>query len=121
MDDLARDPEGPSNGVRAGWAVEALETFARKTGQLADVEHDPGTVVGDLLANLHHLTDVMGVDWDTVEAQGREHYLAERLTPPYQALAQLQDHLSGREWGGDTWGRVAEILGDAGFALAEPQ
>jgi hypothetical protein len=55
---LIKSHADPSNSDRALWGSLAVATFASVTGQSGDVEVDPETVLGDLLASLKHWCDV---------------------------------------------------------------
>jgi hypothetical protein len=119
MDDLARMSE-VTNDRRARWAREALETFARQSGQSADLLDGDTEVIGDLLCDLHHWADAHDVLWDQALARGEMHYEAERVTPPAEALAKIAAHLSGREWDSETVEVVADIVRQSGFDVHEP-
>ncbi|MFV9459522.1 hypothetical protein ACNJ7E_39610 [Rhodococcus sp. NM-2] len=62
------------NGVRALRAGDGLISYARTCN--TDRE-EAMTVFGDFLGDLHHLADVMGVDWDEAQRRGTVHYTAE--------------------------------------------
>lgn len=66
----------PSNADRADWAYSALEAFAKRTRQdtSGDLKHAQYTVVTDLLADLMHLCDRDGIDFETCLIGGRGHY-----------------------------------------------
>jgi hypothetical protein len=84
----ARNPKAtsmngePSNETRAEWAREALETFGDQTGQsgyfdVTDPEKRESCIreiVGDFLADLHHLVRLEGLDFAELVAQGVEHH-----------------------------------------------
>jgi hypothetical protein len=59
------DTGGVTNEQRAGWAMNALQTFAKDTG-LADengeLAEDLATVVGDLMADVMHLAGAQHYD-----------------------------------------------------------
>ncbi len=64
------------NNHRARWAVAALETFARSTG--LDLEEDgKETAIMDLLADLMHLSDIEGMNFDVLIERARGHYINE--------------------------------------------
>jgi hypothetical protein len=71
----------PNNDDRAGWAAKAVETFARQTKQLKEGDELPPVdaegpndwweeVLGDLVADLIHLTDRLGIEWGDVVIRG---------------------------------------------------
>jgi hypothetical protein len=62
------------NLTRAGWAFAALHTFAGRTGVHGE---NPATALGDLLADIRHLCDALGVDYSEVDANGAGHYAEE--------------------------------------------
>lgn len=64
-----------TNEDRAAWAEDACETFAEITGQ--DVEHDLPEIIGDLIANLMHLANQVGLCAEERLEVGRMHYEAE--------------------------------------------
>lgn len=71
------------NHDRAELAGVALQAFAFVAGQSEDLaKHDPDTVLGDLLADLHHWADRRGVDWETAVSRGEGHYDAELVEQP---------------------------------------
>lgn len=62
----------PSNDDRAQWAWNGLERFGKDTGQ--KMKHDLPEIVGDFLADLMHLCNRDGLDFDERLANGRGHY-----------------------------------------------
>ena len=52
---LPHDPD-EQNAARSMWALQALDTFARETGQSISMD-GLGEVMGDLLVDLAHLAD----------------------------------------------------------------
>jgi len=76
----------PSNTDRALWGSLAVVTFASVTGQTGDVEVDPETVLGDLLAGLMHWCDVQKanpgraepIEFESALERARNHYREER-------------------------------------------
>lgn len=68
------------NANRRGFAVSALEAYQDVTRfgdepDLSDLDYDLFLeVAGDLLADLFHLADSVGVDPETFVARGRLHY-----------------------------------------------
>jgi len=75
----------PRNSDRASWGSLAVASFANVTGQSADVETDPETVLGDLLAGLMHWSDVQKardnleepIDFESALERARHHYQEE--------------------------------------------
>lgn len=69
----------PTNDERAEWAYAALERFAHKTGQdeSGDLQHDREWVLSDLLADLMHLCDRDGMDFNRCLVRGQTHYKGE--------------------------------------------
>jgi len=65
------------NRERAMWAAIGLEAFGNSTGISQEDEFD--TVVGDFLADLMHLCDKNGVNFETLLEKGRNHYESEIL------------------------------------------
>jgi hypothetical protein len=82
---LTESHADPCNADRALWGSLALVTFASVTGQSADVECDPETVLGDLLAGLMHWCDVQktsseleeSIDFESALDRARNHYTEE--------------------------------------------
>jgi|SRR5579862_9635651 hypothetical protein len=72
----------PSNADRAIWGDLAVLTFAKATGQSADVRIDPETILGDLIADLMHWCDreksnpdrVELLDFESALGRARNHY-----------------------------------------------
>lgn len=64
----------PTNKDRAGWAFDAVVSFAQIVGQQ---DEDLETNMSDLLANLRHLCDRKGLKWSEVDNRGHMHYSAE--------------------------------------------
>jgi hypothetical protein len=75
----------PRNADRALWGELAVVTFADVTGQSKDVQIDPETVLGDLLAGLMHWCDSQktnvsleeSIDFDSALGRARNHYSEE--------------------------------------------
>lgn len=66
------------NGRRAGFAVGAVLAYAERTGLLSDRnDEDPATVLGDLLGDLRHLADSLGLDFAELDRRGTNHYVSE--------------------------------------------
>ncbi len=59
------------NATRAEWALIGLRTFAERT-RITD--ESPVLVMGDFLANLRHLCDALGINFDHVNEAGEEHH-----------------------------------------------
>lgn len=65
-------PRGePDNYDRAEWARVGVMAFADETGIGNEDMH---TQIGDLLADLMHLADLEGLDWETVVRRATMHY-----------------------------------------------
>ena len=78
-DDLACDWGNPQacqndNNQRAAFAGEAVKAYAKRTGMLTG--EDPETVVSDLLNDMRHLCDALGLDFEALAANDM-HYHAE--------------------------------------------
>ena len=80
MDDLRDLPEmqisddaQQGNDARASFAAEALVVFTDRIGDSGDI----GTQIADLLANLRHLADAVGVDFYAADYTAARHYNAE--------------------------------------------
>lgn len=66
------------NGRRAGFAINGLVAYARRTGLLnGRNDEDPETVIGDFLGDLRHLADALGLDYAEIDEHGQGHYEAE--------------------------------------------
>jgi hypothetical protein len=63
------------NLERAGWAEKGLEAFGHTNG--VSFEHEPDSAVGDFLADLMHLCDRDGLNFEDLLGNGRRHYDAE--------------------------------------------
>jgi hypothetical protein len=63
------------NQKRAGWAREALLTFMAATGLGEEDGHD--TAIGDLLADLMHLTTELEFDFQELLAMAERHHVEE--------------------------------------------
>jgi hypothetical protein len=75
----------PNNDDRAGWAAAAVETFARQTKQLKAGDELPPVdaegpndwweeVLGDLVCDMIHLTNKLGIEWGDVVIRGEGAY-----------------------------------------------
>lgn len=63
------------NGRRAGFAAIAVLVYAARTGLLNDRnDEEPTTVLGDLLGDLRHLADSLGLDFGELNGHGEFHY-----------------------------------------------
>ncbi|MBE5477993.1 hypothetical protein E3G68_005347 [Mycobacteroides abscessus] len=71
--DLQRD-----NNIRAGWAARALIAYANHLGDQSLVE-ELETVTGDLLGDLLHLFDALGLDWEEIRERGERFHREEVL------------------------------------------
>jgi hypothetical protein len=72
------------NADRALWGSLAAISFASVTGQSEDLEVDPETLLGDLLAALMHWCDVQktrgleeSIDFESALTRARNHYKEE--------------------------------------------
>jgi hypothetical protein len=67
------------NNRRAGFAARGVLAYATRTfgGDVTKCSEDFTTVVGDLLADLMHLCDLLGLDFAELEEKGRSQYLPE--------------------------------------------
>lgn len=68
-DDVRQD-----NLRRAGWAAAAVVAFA---GRCSGPDEPLDKVVADLIGDLMHLADALGLSYAELEERGRHHYLAE--------------------------------------------
>lgn len=75
LPDLSITGEDPQvdNTARATFAAEALVVFGERTGATDDLT----TTVTDLLANLMHFCDAVGLEFDTEVGRAGYHYSAE--------------------------------------------
>ncbi|WP_142065349.1 hypothetical protein [Pseudonocardia kunmingensis] len=63
------------NGRRAGLAAFAALAFAVRAGLLSPRNDEaPATAIGDLLADLRHLADSLGLDYADLDTRGEDHY-----------------------------------------------
>lgn len=62
------------NRDRAEWARTGLSAFLAEVGSNGDDRESFGIDVGDFLADLMHLCDLEGVDFDAALENGRWHY-----------------------------------------------
>lgn len=60
------------NTARASFAAQALVTFVERAG-----ENEMETNISDLLGDLMHLCDALGIDFDEAVDDGRVYYEAE--------------------------------------------
>ena len=66
--DPAGDPQADNN-IRAAWGALALDAYTNIVGR-----DDLDTSVADLLANLRHLCDALGVDFDIANHRAERYY-----------------------------------------------
>ena len=60
--------------IRAGWAARGLVAYAQHLGG-AKLNEDIGVALTDLLGDLRHLCDALGVDWDAAVSRSEyDHY-----------------------------------------------
>jgi hypothetical protein len=64
------------NERRADWAQAAVDAFAETT-RMDEAGEPRRTQVMDLLADLRHLCDRWGLDFDKLSQEGLDHYRAE--------------------------------------------
>jgi len=75
---VARRQASPLVGFnlkRAGWARVALLQFMLETG--LSEEDGIDTAMGDLLDDLNHLADLLGLNWEEVKSRADRHYAEE--------------------------------------------
>lgn len=73
-----RNDDSPhDNTRRAGFAGQAVIAYADATRHGTGSEVDVPEVIGDLLGDLRHLCDALGLDFDALSEDGRERYDAE--------------------------------------------
>lgn len=66
------------NGRRASFAALAAFAYAGRVGAVSGVnDEEPATVLSDLLGDLRHLADSIGLDFAELDRNGRDHYDAE--------------------------------------------
>ncbi|MCP2097482.1 hypothetical protein LV78_005472 [Actinosynnema pretiosum] len=66
------------NGRRAGFATRAVVSYAEHTGLLNDHNDEyPATAIADLLGDLRHLADSLGLDYAELDHRGQDHYVSE--------------------------------------------
>jgi hypothetical protein len=67
--DIQRD-----NNIRAASGAQALMAYGAYVND-ATIDEDLQSSVSDMLGDLRHLCDAVGVDWDrAVERSGRDHF-----------------------------------------------
>lgn len=59
------------NALRAEFAAVGVKAFAKRTGVL---DEEPETAISDLLGDLMHLCDALGLNFDGLVESGRQHY-----------------------------------------------
>lgn len=69
------DREGPSNETRAGWGEVGLMGFLCATGEPQTTGEDE---ISDLIADLAHLCDRDGMDFEALVTRARMNWQAER-------------------------------------------
>ncbi len=75
---LAADDIAHDNGRRAGFGMTALLAYARRAGHLDDsYAEKPELALGELLGDLRHLADALGLDYTEIDEDGLGHYKAE--------------------------------------------
>lgn len=66
------DPQR-DNDIRAGWAARALVAYAEHLGG-SSLTEDVATAATDLLSDLRHLFDALGVEWEQAVASSDGYY-----------------------------------------------
>ena len=69
------DPQR-DNDIRAGWAARALVAYAQHLGN-ASLTEEVETAATDLLSDLRHLFDALGIDWEAAVSSSDDHYRGE--------------------------------------------
>jgi hypothetical protein len=69
------DPQR-DNDIRAGWAARALVAYAQHLGS-GSLTEEVETAATDLLSDLRHLFDALGVDWEAAVSSSDDHYRGE--------------------------------------------
>lgn len=67
-------PEG-RNHTRATWAGVAITAYAKRTGMYRTEPLE--AVIGDVLADLRHLCDALGLNMGEIDAQAHRRYVEE--------------------------------------------
>lgn len=78
FDNLSRKPRRtirPVNKERAAWALQGVTAFQFATHMIGE---DFGTIASDFLADLMHLCDQRGYDFDDLVRRALAHYTAEQ-------------------------------------------
>ena len=65
-----------SNAERSARARHALDCYQNLVGE---VDESFGATVADLLADLHHFCDHIGLDFEHVSSEGERYYREERI------------------------------------------
>ena len=75
---LTGEGTGPQrdNDIRAGWAARALVAYAQHLGN-GSLTEEVETAATDLLSDLRHLFDALGVDWEAAVSSSDDHYRGE--------------------------------------------
>ena len=76
----------PTNADRSRWADDAVLVHAAATRSEGE---DAETKLSDLLANLRHWADDVGLDFDKASLRGEAHYLAEVEESPEDQIDRL--------------------------------
>lgn len=66
------------NNIRAGWGARALVAYAEHLGG-KNLTEEVETAASDLLSDLRHLLDALGVDWQAALSAAEGYYRAEIL------------------------------------------
>ena len=69
------DPDGPKNGTRAVWAETAVDAFLSATGE---AHGDYDSAISDLMADLLHFADKVGLDGEVLLARAERNWRVER-------------------------------------------
>ncbi len=65
-----------SNAERSARARHALDCYQSLVGE---VDESFATTVADLMTDLHHFCDYMGIDFEHVSSEGDRYYRYERI------------------------------------------
>lgn len=69
------DPDGPKNGRRADWAETAVDAFLSATGEAGGDYED---AIADLMGDLLHLADKIGLDGEVLLDRAGRNWREER-------------------------------------------
>lgn len=89
------------NTTRAGSAAVALKAYARTGGGSYLTGEAPETAIYDLLGDLRHLCDALGLNFDELNDRGARHYEAEVTGEDY-AVDDEDGEVGGVGRGGNT-------------------